>query len=112
MKINFKPLEDRIVIVEDTPEQVSAGGILIPAEAQQRELTGTVVAIGDGLLSEHALTYLPMYVAVGDRVLYTKYAGGTVKILGKDYQVMRQNAVIAIIDADTTELVDEETKVA
>lgn len=104
----FAVLDDRVIIQQDTPEEISAGGILIPEEAQQKQTIGTVVAVGPGefydyydfagLTADYQTRRKPMNARVGDRVVYTKWAGGDITLPDKTvYQIMRDKDVIAIL---------------
>jgi chaperonin GroES len=89
--INIKPLADRVVVAPAAAEQKTASGIIIPDTAKEKPQRGTIVAIGDGTKDN------PMTVKVGDVVLYGKYAGTEFTIDGKEYLIMRESDVIAII---------------
>ena len=86
-----KPLGDRIFIKVSASEEKTAGGILLPDSAKEKPQQGTVVAVGKGK-KDHEMT-----VAVGDTVLYGKYAGNELKLDGKDYLIMREDDILAII---------------
>lgn len=80
------------MVVEPSPaETQTASGIIIPDTAKEKPQEGTVVAIGSGKTDE------PMTVAVGDKVLYGKYAGTELKLNGKDYLIMRESDIFAIV---------------
>jgi chaperonin GroES len=89
--INIKPLADRVVVEPAPAEQKTASGIIIPDTAKEKPQRGTIVAIGDGTKDN------PMTVKTGDVVLYGKYAGTEFTIDGKEYLIMRESDVIAII---------------
>lgn len=90
-EIKIKPLADRVVIEPAPAEEKTAGGIIIPDTAKEKPLKGTVVAVGDGKKDE------PMTVKVGDQVLYSKYAGTEITIDGKEYLIVRESDILAII---------------
>ena len=90
-KINIKPLSDRVVIETESAETKTSSGIIIPDTAKEKPQRGTVVAIGSGKKEE------PITVKVGDKVLYSKYAGNDLKLNGKDYLIMRESDVLAIL---------------
>lgn len=92
--MKIKPLYDRVVIL---PQQknVSDMGIIVPESAQERPQIGKIVAVGDGESID--LDRTGMKVAVGDKVLYSKYAGCEVKIEGKTYLIMRQIDIIGVV---------------
>ncbi|MGA3012648.1 MAG: co-chaperone GroES [Bacteroidales bacterium] len=89
MKIT--PLADRVLIEPDAAEEKTAKGIIIPDTAKEKPQKGTVVAIGAGKKDE------PMTVKVGDTVLYGKYAGTELTLNGKDYMIMRESDIVAIV---------------
>ncbi|HSW67164.1 MAG TPA: co-chaperone GroES [Bacteroidales bacterium] len=90
-KVSIKPLADRVLVEPVAPEQKTAAGIIIPDTAKEKPQKGTVVAIGNGKKDE------PMTVKAGDLVLYGKYAGTEISIEGKDYLIMRESDILAII---------------
>lgn len=90
-KLNIKPLADRVVIEPAVAEQKTASGIIIPDTAKEKPQQGTVVAIGPGTKDN------PITVKAGDTVIYGKYAGTEFHLDGKDYMIMRENDIIAII---------------
>lgn len=89
--MNVKPLSDRVLILPDPAEEKTAGGLIIPDTAKEKPLAGKVVAAGPGT------SEVKMEVAVGDRVLYGKYAGQELQIEGETYLIMKQNDILAII---------------
>ena len=91
MSVNFKPLADRVLVEPVQAETKTASGIIIPDTAKEKPQEGTVVAVGNGKPDE------PMTVKVGDIVLYGKYAGTDLKLDGKDYLIMREDDILAII---------------
>ena len=91
MKLNIKPLADRVVIEPAAAEQKTASGIIIPDTAKEKPQQGTVVAVGPGTKDN------TMTLKVGDTVIYGKYAGTVFHLDGKDYMIMRESDVIAII---------------
>jgi len=91
MGLNIKPLADRVLIEPVEAETKTASGIIIPDNAKEKPQKGNVVAVGKGTKDE------PMTVKVGDTVLYGKYAGTELKLEGKDYLIMREADILAII---------------
>ena len=89
--INIKPLADRVVIEPAQAETKTSSGIIIPDTAKEKPQRGTIVAAGPGKKDE------PVAVKVGDVVLYGKYAGTEITIDGKDYLIMKESDVLAII---------------
>jgi|UniRef100_UPI004048533A chaperonin GroES len=91
MKLNIKPLADRVLLEPAAAETKTASGLIIPDNAKEKPQKGTVVAVGKGTKDE------PMTVKVGDTVLYGKYAGTELKLEGNDYLMMRESDILAII---------------
>lgn len=91
MAVNIKPLSDRVLIEPAAAETQTASGIFIPETAKEKPQKGTVIAVGNGK-KDHNMT-----VKVGDTVLYGKYAGTELKFDGKDYLIMREDDIFAII---------------
>lgn len=95
--MNLKPIKDRIVVrVLDTETQTKSG-IFIPEVAAEKPSQGEVLAAGNGRITEDGIT-IPMDVKVGDRVLFTKYAGQTIKADNKEYLILREDDVMAIVE--------------
>ena len=90
-KINIVPLADRVIIKQAEAETTTAAGIIIPDTAQEKPQKGTVVAVGKGTKEN------PMTVTAGDTVLYGKYAGTELKHEEKDYLIMKESDILAII---------------
>ncbi len=91
MKINIKPLADRVLIEPMPAETTTASGIIIPDSAKEKPQRGTVIALGNGTKDQ------PMTVKEGDAVLYSKYAGTELSLDGKDYLMMRESDILAIL---------------
>ena len=91
MKINIKPLQDRVLVAPVEAEQKTAGGIIIPDTAKEKPQKGTVVAAGPGKKDE------PMTVKVGDTVLYGKYSGTEFQLDGETYLIMKESDIYAIM---------------
>lgn len=89
--MKIKPLSDRVLIEPNPAEEKTAGGLFIPDTAKEKPLAGKVIAVGPGT------SEVTMEVKVGDEVLYGKYAGTEVSVEGKDYIIMRQSDILAII---------------
>ena len=90
--INIKPLGERVVIEPAPAEEKTAGGIIIPDTAKEKPQQGTVVAVPEKTGDDN-----PVTVKVGDRVLYGKYAGTEITIDDKDYLIMNQSDILAVI---------------
>ena len=91
MSVNVKPLADRVLVEPAAAEEKTAGGIIIPDTAKEKPQKGKVVAVGNGKKDE------PLTVKVGDTVLYGKYGGTELKLDGKDYLMMRESDILAIV---------------
>ena len=93
-EITFKPLGNRIVVERsEEDEQVSAGGIYIPDTAKEKPQEGKVVAVGPGRLSDDGKR-VPMEVAVGDTIVYSKYSGTEYRAGDTEYLVIREDDVL------------------
>jgi chaperonin GroES len=91
MALKIQPLSDRVVVEPQAAETKTASGIYIPDSAKEKPQQGKVVAVGKGK-KDHDMT-----VKVGDVVLYGKYSGSELKLDGKDYLIMREDDILAII---------------
>jgi len=96
VSVTIKPLEDRIVIKAAEAEQTTASGLVIPDTAKEKPQEGVVVAVGPGRVSD-AGERLPVDVAVGDRVLFSKYGGTELKHGGEEYLILNSRDVLAIL---------------
>jgi chaperonin GroES len=90
-KINIKPLADRVVVEPAQAEEKTTGGIIIPDTAKEKPQRGIIVAVGPGKKDE------PLTVKVDDQVLYAKYAGTEFTYEGKNFLIMRESDIIAIV---------------
>ncbi|MDO5721539.1 MAG: co-chaperone GroES [Actinomycetaceae bacterium] len=96
MSISIKPLEDRIVIQQVEAEQTTASGLVIPDTAKEKPQEGTVVAVGPGRIDDKG-NRVPMDVAEGDVVIYSKYGGTEVKYQGEEYLILSARDVLAVV---------------
>ena len=96
MSVSIKPLEDRIVVQTLEAEQTTASGLVIPDTAQEKPQEGTVVAVGPGRVDDNG-NRVPMDVAVGDVVIYSKYGGTEVKYAGEEYLILSARDILAIV---------------
>jgi chaperonin GroES len=94
-EFSLKPLEDRIVVKANEGDDVTASGLVIPDTAKEKPQEGTVVAVGPGRFEEGAR--VPLDVAVGDTVIYSKYGGTEVKVKGDEYLILSARDVLAIV---------------
>ena len=90
-KLNIKPLADRVIIEPAAAEEKTAGGIIIPDTAKEKPQKGTVVAVGPGTKDN------PVTVKTSDTVLYGQYSGTEISFEDKDYLIMRESDIVAII---------------
>jgi chaperonin GroES len=91
MSLNIRPLADRVVIQPAEAEEKTASGLYIPDTAKEKPHRGKVLAVGPGKKDE------PTTVKVGDTVLYGKYSGTEIQIDGKDYLIMKESDIFAIV---------------
>jgi chaperonin GroES len=91
MSLNIKPIGDRVVVEAAAAEEKTASGIFIPDTAKEKPQRGTIVAVGEGKKDE------PLTVKVGDEILYGKYAGTEITYEGKEYLIMRESDVYAVL---------------
>ena len=97
--MNLKPLGDRIVLkVIETAEEKTARGIVLPDTAKEKPQQGEVLAVGPGRILDNG-ERIPMEVAVGDKVIYSKYAGTEVKIDGQELLVISERDILAKVEA-------------
>jgi chaperonin GroES len=96
-KVALKPLEDRIVVKPLDAEEKTAFGLVIPDTAKEKPQQGEVLAVGPGRWDEDGEKRIPVDVAVGDVVLYSKYGGTEVKIDGGEFLVLSARDVLAIV---------------
>jgi len=90
-KLKIKPLADRVLVEPLEAETKTASGIIIPDTAKEKPQKGSIVAVGPGTKEN------PVTVKVGDSVLYGKYSGTELKLDGKDYLIMRESDILAIV---------------
>lgn len=95
--MKLKPLADRVVVKRIEEEEVKKGGIIIPDTAKEKPQKGEVVAVGPGRLDEKG-NRIPLEVKVGDKVIFSKYAGTEVKVGDEEYLVMREDDILCIIE--------------
>jgi chaperonin GroES len=92
MKIN--PLDDRVVVRPHEAEQTTAGGIVLPDAAREKQQRGTVIAVGPGRLLDSG-SRAAVSVKVGDEVLFGKYGGTEIEIDGEDVKILRESDILA-----------------
>jgi chaperonin GroES len=93
--MNLKPLGDRLIVKPVEEEETTASGIVLPDTAKEKPQKGKVIAVGDGKWDEDGENRIPLDVAEGDEVLYSKYGGTEVTVEGDDLLVLRESDVLA-----------------
>ncbi|MCK6413415.1 MAG: co-chaperone GroES [Azonexus sp.] len=96
--MNIRPLHDRVIVKRVEAERTTASGIVIPDSAGEKPDQGEILAVGPGKRDD-AGKYLALDVKVGDRVLFGKYAGQTVKVDGQEVLVMREEDIMGVLQA-------------
>ena len=94
--MNFRPLQDRVLVRRIEQEEKSAGGIIIPDTAKEKPMEGEVIAAGPGARGDDGKLN-PLDVKVGDRVLFGKWSGTEIKIDGEDLVVMKETDIMGIV---------------
>jgi chaperonin GroES len=95
MKIN--PIRDRILVKPLDQDTVTASGIVIPDNAQEKPMQGQILSAGTGKVTEDGVT-IPMVVKTGDKVMYGKYSGQTVRINNEDHLILKEDEILAIVE--------------
>ena len=95
----LQPLEDRIVVKPGDAEETTASGLVIPDTAKEKPQQGEVLAIGPGKRSEQTGEIIPLDIAVGDTVVYSKYGGTEITIDGEDVLILSSRDVLAKVGA-------------
>jgi len=96
MSMRIRPIHDRITVKRTEEEEKTKGGIIIPDTAKEKSAEGKVIAVGEGRIKKDG-TKIPLDVKVGDRILFSKYAGTEVKIDGEEHLMMREDDILAVI---------------
>ncbi|HEY1600607.1 MAG TPA: co-chaperone GroES [Pirellulales bacterium] len=96
-KIKLQPLGDRVVVEREESEERTAGGIVLPDTAKDKPTRGVIVSVGDGKLLDDG-TRGKLQVKVGDRVLFSTYAGDQFKIGDQELLLMREDDILAVIE--------------
>ena len=95
--MKIRPLHDRILVERMEEKEVKKGGIIIPDTAKEKPQEGKVIAAGNGKVGDDGKR-LPLDVKAGDRILFGKYSGSEVKLDDKEYLILREEDVLAILD--------------
>jgi chaperonin GroES len=93
--MNLKPLGDRLLVKPVEEEETTASGIVLPDTAKEKPQKGKVLAVGEGKFDEDGEKRIPLDVAEGDEVLYSKYGGTEITVDGEDLLVLRESDVLA-----------------
>ncbi|MCF2706885.1 co-chaperone GroES [Arcanobacterium haemolyticum] len=97
MSVSIKPLEDRIVIRQLEAETTTASGLVLPDTAKEKPQEGEVLAVGPGRVDDHG-NRIPVDVAEGDVVIYSKYGGTEVKYGGEEFIILSSRDVLAVVN--------------
>lgn len=97
MAVNIKPLEDKILVQINEAETTTASGLVIPDSAKEKPQEATVIAVGAGKFDESGKR-VPMDVAEGDVVIFSKYGGTEIKYQGQEYLILSQRDILAVIE--------------
>jgi chaperonin GroES len=95
--MNIRPLHDRVIVTRLEETRKTASGIVIPDTAAEKPETGEVIAVGNGKVQEDG-KLRPLAVKKGDKILFGKYSGQTVKVEGTEYLVMREEDIMGVIE--------------
>ena len=98
MSVNIKPLEDKVVVKAAAAETTTASGLVIPDTAKEKPQEGKVIAVGPGRWDEDGEKRIPLDVAEGDVVIYSKYGGTEIKYAGQEYLILSARDVLAIVN--------------
>jgi chaperonin GroES len=96
-KMKIRPLADKVLVQRVEAENKTAGGIVLPDTAKEKPQRGKIIAVGEGKLSDDGSRQKPQ-VKKGDTVLFTSYAGSEIKIDGKEYLIMSESDIMAVIE--------------
>ena len=95
--MKFRPLHDRVVVRRITPQEKSAGGIIIPDTVKEKPMEGEIVAIGPGARNEQG-AIVELGVKAGDRVLFGKWSGTEVKLDGEELLIMKESDIMGVVE--------------
>ena len=96
--MKIRPLHDRVIVKRLDEDRTSPGGIVIPDTAAEKPVQGKIIAVGKGKILEDGQVR-PLDVKIGDKILFGKYSGTDVKVVGEDLVVMREEDVMAVIES-------------
>jgi chaperonin GroES len=95
--MKIRPLHDRLLVERLEEKEVKKGGIIIPDTAKEKPQEGKVIAVGNGKVTDEGKK-VPLAVKAGDKILFGKYSGSEVKLDDKEYLIMREEDVLAILE--------------
>jgi chaperonin GroES len=95
--MKIKPMNDRVLVLRVEEEQKTSGGIIIPDTAKEKPQEGKVIAVGSGKVGEDGKRVAPE-VKVGDRILFSKYAGTDIKVDGVEHVFMREDDILGVLE--------------
>jgi chaperonin GroES len=95
--MKIRPLQDRVIVKRVQEEEKTKGGIIIPDTAKEKPIEGQVLAVGNGKILEDGKVR-PLDIKVGDRVLFSKYAGTEIKIDGEEHLMMREEDILGVVE--------------
>ena len=95
MKVNIRPLDDRVVVKQAEAEEKTAGGIVLPDSAKEKPQQGKIIAVGVGKMLDNGQR-AEMCVKSGDTVFYGRYAGSELEIDGEKYVILRESEILAV----------------
>jgi len=95
--MNVRPLHDRVLVQRTAQEEKTAGGIILPDSAKEKPMEGEVVAVGNGHKADDG-NVTPLDVKKGDKILFAKWGGTEIKVEGKEYLVMKESDILAVVE--------------
>ena len=95
--MKVRPLFERVLVVRNEQEGETSGGIIIPEAAKEKQLFGTVIAVGQGKVNEEGKVH-PLDVKTGDQILFAQYAGTEIKVEGIDHLILCEEEILGIVD--------------
>lgn len=95
--MNVRPLYDRVLVKRNDEPVKSKGGLFLPETAKEKPIEGTVLAVGDGKLSDDG-SLSPLQVKPGDRVVFGKYSGTEIKVDGEDRLILREDDILGVLE--------------
>lgn len=94
--MNLRPLSDRVVLKQLEAEETTKGGIILTTQSKEKPQEALIVAVGPGAVVDGSL--VPMTVKVGEKVVYSKYAGTEVKCDGEEYIIVKESDILAVVE--------------